>query len=242
MRRISMFLIIALALTVVPSFAQHRHLGETGAKIFQCVRYYKTVHGKIECVEGHEVEAQLHENIEFLDDISRSGRHFDGHDVGEIGDVVRSAGGSNSKTRNAVTGGAIGGLIGGGIGELFGRGGTGALIGAGTGALIGVAKSGSNKKVDPDTGETYFSKEKKFIRNRFAAKVRLYFNSDDGQFAKVVTLSAGKSETISLPSGATLVLAEVENGGRWVKLTEGRGITLLANNSGWEFANPGSGS
>lgn len=238
MRRISMLLVavFVLAAVPVPAFAQHRHLGETGAKIFQCVRYYKTVHGKIECVEGREVEAQIQENIRFVDEISGYGSYGYGPTTASIlGGTSGSLG-----TRGKVVAGAG---IGAGAGyAIFGNT-RGAAGGAAAGALIGlISGKKSDKKIDQDTGEIYFSKEKKFLRNRFSAKVRLYFNTDDGQFAKTTTISAGKSETISLPSGATLVLAEVENNGRWVTLTEGRGITLLSNNSGWEFANPGSSS
>lgn len=235
MRRISIFVVVVLFLTTIPAFAQHRHLSETGAKVFQCVRYYRTIQGKLECVEGREVEAQIRDNIDFVDSISRSGS---GYGIGEVFPVV--GGNQSLGTKGKIVAGAG---IGAGAGYAIFGDARGAAGGAAAGALIGlIAGKKSDKKFDQDTGEVYFSKEKRFLRNRFAAKVRLYFNSDDGQFAKTITLSAGKSEIVSLPSGANLVLAEVESSGRWVSLAEGRGITLLSNNSGWEFSNPGSGS
>lgn len=148
------FLVAAMILLAAApaAFAQHRYLGEGGAKIIQCARFYSSLQAQMLCVRGDELSAGQIEKLGLIDRNSRIGRQYGGnygYDGGGDGYFYRtdSAGRPMGTQERIVTGGVIGATLGAGIGAIVGRGNTGALLGAGTGAIIGaVSDYRANKK------------------------------------------------------------------------------------------------
>ncbi len=254
MRKV-LFSIVFLTVTAFPSFAQNRHLGATGAKVFQCIKYYRTVQGKLECVEGREVEAQVRDNIDFIDSLSRAGRSGYGNEVANIIPGETTQGGGSSTSEKVITGAGIGA----GLGyAVFGnsRGTAGSAAAGALAGLIAGHKSNKNAEKQAQAREAELqvqqqaraqqieiaSKEQKLLRNRFDARVRLYFRSEDGRIAET-QLTPGETRTILLPRESALIIAEVENNnGKWIRLEDNSGMVRLPRNAGWEFANPSHGS
>src|SRR3989338_6569277 len=135
--------ILGLAFLPTPAQAQHLYLGEAGARVLQCARFYSSLETQLLCVRGDELRAGQLERLGMLDGLSsdhlvRSTGGLYGYNGGDGYLYHTDASGRPMGTREKiVTGGAIGATLGAGIGAIFGRGGTGALLGAGTGAIIG---------------------------------------------------------------------------------------------------------
>ena len=146
----------------LPATAQHRYLGETGARILQCTRFYSSLEAQLLCARGDELRAGQVERLGMLDDLSSDrlartagGRY--GYDGGDGYFYHTDQSGRRTGTREKiVTGGAIGAIFGAGIGAIFGRGGTGALLGAGTGAIVGAvsgSKAGKRERQEAEARE-----------------------------------------------------------------------------------------
>lgn len=259
-----MTVLVVLMFLAVPSFAQNRYLGESGARIFQCAKFYSSLQAQLLCARGDELSAGQIERLGLVDHNERIGQYsgYSGYDGGD-GYFYRTdnTGRSTGTRERIVTGSAIGAGAGYAIfGNTRGAAG-GAVVGAIFGAISG-SKANSRAKKEVQIRETQFraeaqaerslaqaraeqeevaSKEQKLLRNRFDASVRLYFRSDDGQIEDIV-LEPGQITKIMLPRGTELIIAEVETEtGGWIRLEYGSGKIKLPRNSGWEF-DPGSGS
>ena len=163
MKKIAFLIVLvflfAFAATPVAE-AQHRYLGESGARVLQCARFYSSLDAQLLCVRGDELRAGQVERLGMLDDLSSDqlvrhtgGGALGGYDGGDGYLYHTDQSGRPTGTRERIiTGGAIGATLGAGIGAIVGRGGTGALLGAGTGAIIGaVSAKKANTKAERET-------------------------------------------------------------------------------------------
>lgn len=140
--------------------AQHRYLGETGARVLQCARFYSSLEAQLHCVRGDELRAGQLERLGMLDSLSSDrlvrpasgqyGGHYGGNFGYDGGDgyfyPTDHYGRPIGTREKIVISGAIGATLGAGVGAIVGRGGTGALLGAGGGAIIGAISSSKASK------------------------------------------------------------------------------------------------
>src|SRR3989344_2637325 len=156
------WLVLAFLSLAVSAQAQHRYLGEAGARVLQCAKFYSSLEAQLLCARGDELRAGQLDRLGMLDSLSSdrlvrpAGGVVTGGAIGAVGGYdggdgylyhTDSSGRRTGTREKIVTGGAIGANLGAGIGAIFGRGGTGALLGAGGGAIVGVVASGkANKK------------------------------------------------------------------------------------------------
>src|SRR3989338_3721996 len=154
--------ILGLAFLPTPAQAQHLYLGEAGARVLQCARFYSSLEAQLLCARGDELRAGQLDRLGMLDSLSSdrlvrpAGGVVTGGAIGAVGGYdggdgylyhTDSSGRRTGTREKIVTGGAIGATLGAGVGAIFGRGGTGALLGAGTGAIVGAVtgRKASNK-------------------------------------------------------------------------------------------------
>ncbi|MDP3731348.1 MAG: hypothetical protein Q8R34_02535 [bacterium] len=248
-----MVLIVLMFLAVpVSSFAQHRYLGEGGAKILQCARFYSSLEAQLLCARGDELSAGQIERLGLVDRNERIGQYGGnyGYNGGDGYFYPTDSYGRPTGTRERiVTGGAIGALLGAGVGAIFNRGGTGALLGAGAGAVVGVisgSKAGKRAKQEAQVRETQYRAETQaraevqqqvaeesqqiplVIRNTTGFTARLY--QDD---RRVRDLRPGQS--FSGPEAEYRAELRVPARGGYVELVEAE---LRPHERGWDIVPP----
>ena len=272
MRKVMILVVLMFLAIPVSSFAQHRYLGEAGARVLQCARFYSSLERQLFCVRGDELRAGQLERLGMLDGLSsdhlvRSTGGLYGYNGGDGYLYHTDASGRPMGTREKiVTGGAIGATLGAGIGAIFGRGGTGALLGAGTGAIVGAVtgRKASNKaKKEAQIQEVrqqelaqaqiqqaqaraeevrVASREQKLLRNRLDHTVRVFLRSPDGRIEDL-TIDPAETVKINPPRGSQLIIAEAElDNGEWIALDYDSGTLIRLPRNSGWEFSPGSGS
>lgn len=246
----SVFLLVfGLAL---PLQAQHRYLGEGGARVLQCARFYSSVQAQLLCVRGDELSAGQIERLDLVDRNERIGQYggYSGYDGGD-GYFYRtdSAGRSAGTRERIVTGSAIGAGAGYAIfGNTRGAAG-GVVVGAVIGAISG-SKANKRAKQEAEIHETQFRAETQaqeqarvavqrqtaeearqvplIIRNTTSFTARLYQNDH-----QVRDLRPGQS--YSGPEGEYRAELRVPARGGYVELVE---ADLQPHERGWDIVPP----
>src|SRR3989338_9656114 len=62
--------ILGLAFLPTPAQAQHLYLGEAGARVLQCARFYSSLEAQLLCARGDELRAGQLDRLGMLDDLS----------------------------------------------------------------------------------------------------------------------------------------------------------------------------
>ena len=158
MRKIAFLIVFVFLAVPVSSFAQHRYLGESGARVLQCGRFYSSLDAQLLCARGDELSAGQIERLGLVDRNSRIGQYgggygFDGGD--EYFYPTNSVRRRTGTRERIVTGAGIG--TGAGY-AIFGNG-RGAAGGAAIGAVIGAisgSKAGKRERQEAEARETQF--------------------------------------------------------------------------------------
>lgn len=178
MKKVAFLMILMVGLAVsmpTPAEAQHRYLGETGARVLQCARFYSSLEAQLLCARGDELRAGQLERLGMLDGLSSDqlvrpagGLYGGGYDGGDGYFYHTDQSGRPTGTRERIiTGGAIGATLGAGVGAIFNRGGTGALLGAGGGAVVGAisgSKASKKAKAEAQAQEAQFRAQEQQVR------------------------------------------------------------------------------